>query len=153
MPSSIARCSSATAIISCLCRTFPKIGNGCFDPTLRSTMCLHTFGTAAMSQTARWERSPVSRWRAGSQGLHDPPPVRTLSVQYAETTDGVLPVQVRLSTPPYLALGFACRKRGSFFLISPLSARGSPESPRTMPKPSGMRAVQVSSSAIHIHSP
>ena len=153
MPSSIARCTSATAIISCLCRTIPKIGNGCFGRAERCIAFLHTFGTAVMRQTARWERSPVSRWRAGSQGLHDPPPVRTLSVQYAETTDGVLPVQVRLSTTPYLAVGFACRKCGSFFLISPISARGSPESPRILPKPSWMRSVQVRSSAIHILSP
>ena len=97
MPSSIARCTSATAIISYLCRTIPKIGNGCFGRAERCIAFLHTFGTAVMRQTARWERSPVSRWRAGSQGLHDPPPVRTLSVQYAETTDGVLPVQVGLS--------------------------------------------------------
>ena len=54
---------------------------------------------------------------------------------------------------PYLAVGFACRKCGSFFLISPISARGSPESPRILPKPSWMRSVQVRSSAIHILSP
>ena len=142
MPSFIARCSSATAIISCLCRTIPKIGNGCFGRAERCIAFLHTFGTAVMRQTARWERSPVSRWRAGSQGLHDPPPVRTLSVQYAETTDGVLPVQVGLSVHS-LSCGRLCLPQ----------VRGSPESPRILPKPSWMRSVQVRSSAIHILSP
>ena len=49
-----------------------------------------------------------------------------MSVRYAETTDGVLPVQVRLSATPYLAVGFACRKCGSFFSHFPYIRAGIP---------------------------